>query len=107
MGRVGAVGRLGQKVTLRHGWPAEELKRGVSLVVEPNLGANNRVVDVRVEVEMAGGPPVKASTGLTMNAGTPVVVPLGEAGGIHRGLVVECRVTGGTIVEEERLRTGD
>lgn len=69
---------------------------GVELTVEANMGADDRVVDMRLELEVAGGRSMKMETGLTMMVGEPVVVPVGEEGGKKFGIVIEGRVIDGT-----------
>jgi hypothetical protein len=92
LARMGILGRPGQRATTRHGWPMEELKRGGVLTLEPNVGANNRIVDVRVDFIVAGSHAMRLATGLTVANGQPVVVPLGEVGGKKQGVVLECRI---------------
>ena len=101
MGRLGAVGRSGQQVTVRHGWFDEKLKRGMEMELEPMIGSNNRIVEMRMYVKLAGKRSAEVSTGFSLVAGKPVVVPVGGEAGKKMGLLVECRVVDGAGREGE------
>lgn len=93
MSRMGLLVRPGQKATLLHG--TEEtgvLKKGTRLEIEPNLGANDHIIDLRFSVESKGRVQTMLSTGVTLERGIPLVMPLGRAKGISFGAVIEARL---------------
>ena len=74
------IARPGQRVNLLIGRDDEEggLQEGMRLELEPNVGANDYVVDLRMSLESAGDLEVEISQGLTLVSGRPVVVLLGR-----------------------------
>lgn len=96
LARMGVLTRVGQKATMRHGRGAERLERGLLLELDPTLGPNNRIIDMRLALEMAGESAVRLSSGLTLTEGKSVMVPLGERNGKKIGVVTTARVLDGT-----------
>lgn len=93
-----AIARPGQQATLLLGHEDADggaLLDGVRIEVEPNIGANNQVIDLRLSFERQGGAAqVSQSAGFTLVTGTPLLVPLGRIDGEPLGLVLDATVVG-------------
>ena len=55
------------------------------LEVEPNVGANDYIIDMRVFLECRGAVGVSLGTGFSVGSGKPIVLRLGRAKGKNPG----------------------
>jgi hypothetical protein len=62
------------------------------LEVEPNVGANDYIIDMRVFLECRGAVGVSLGTGFTVGSGKPIVLRLGRAKGKNLGVVIEATI---------------
>lgn len=92
LARVGSMVRPGRKGVMRHEWPGGEGNRGISFVFEPQIGADDSVIEMPVELEMTGARPVRLVTELLLTNGRPLLVPVRGTGGTMIGVVFEVRM---------------
>lgn len=68
------------------------LREGLRLEVEPDVGANDYIIDMRVFLECRGAVGVSLGTGFTVGSGKPIVLRLGRAKGKNLGAVIEATI---------------
>ncbi|MFP6865364.1 MAG: hypothetical protein VCA35_05435 [Roseibacillus sp.] len=61
------------------------LREGLRLEVEPDVGANDYIIDMRVFLECRGAVGVSLGTGFSVGSGKPIVLRLGRAKGKNPG----------------------
>lgn len=81
LNKMGMIARPGQRTVRLHGMLGEDghtLREGLRLEVEPNVGANDYISDMRVFLECRGAVGVSLGTGFTWGRGSPSCCDLVE-----------------------------
>lgn len=93
--KMAMVARPGQKAVLIHGAEGDEalsIREGLRMEIEPNIGANDHIVDLRLFIESRGTSEAMMSTGLTLENGLLKVLRFGRSNGKSFGAVIEASV---------------